>query len=145
MDMGTRHVRNALAAVLLVLGMSLPALAQSAAASEGPEKGTSSINVDRLPLDLGRIHRELKRAPEDSEVREGLRLRYFLQIYGTAPELRIFTETDDLIHGPVPYGGPTHREMLNVMTPQEFRAPPADFSGLLRWVSEKLSKKSEPR
>jgi len=145
MDMGTRHVRNALAAVLLVLGMSLPALAQSAAAREGPEKGTSSINVDRLPLDLGRIHRELKRAPEDSEVREGLRLRYFLQIYGTAPELRIFSETDDLIHGPVPYGGPTHREMLNVMTPQEFRAPPADFSGLLRWVSEKLSKKSEPR
>src|SRR6266850_4963974 len=121
--MRMRHGRIALAAAILMLGMSLPAYAQSTP-SEGsnrPETGTS-VDVDRLPLDLGRIQRELRRTP-DSESREALKLRYFLQIYGTAPQLKIFTETDNLVHGPVPYGAPTHQEMLNVMTPQEFRTP----------------------
>ena len=144
--MGIRHARTVLAAGLLVLGMSLPASAQSArsAESERPETGTRGIDVDRLPLDLVRIQRELKHAP-DSETREGLRLKYFLQIYGTAPQLKLFTEADNLVYGPVPYGGPTHRDILNVITPQEFRSPVMDFSSLLRWASEKLSKKSEPR
>ena len=136
----------ALAIALLMLGMWLPASAQSVGAepSKRAETGTTGIDVDRLPLDLGRIQRELRHAP-DSEVREGLKLRYFLQIYGTAPQLKLFTDADNLVHGPVPYGAPTHQEMLNVMTPQEFRAPVMDFSSLLRWASERLSKKSESR
>jgi len=136
----------ALAAAVLMLGMSLPASAQSnpSQGSERPEIGTSGVDVDRLPLDLGRIQRELRRSP-DSESHEGLKLRYFLQIYGAAPDLKIFTEADNLVHGPVPYGAPTHREMLNVMTPQEFRTPVMDFSSLFRWASEQLSKKSQSR
>jgi hypothetical protein len=135
----------ALAAAILMLGMSLPASAQSTpSGSKRPETGTSGVDVDRLPLDLGRIQRELRRTP-DSESREALKLRYFLQIYGTAPQLKIFTETDNLAHGPVPYGAPTHQEMLNVMTPQEFRTPVMDFSSLFRWASEQLSKKSQSR
>lgn len=135
----------ALAAVLM-LGMSLPASAQSnpSQGSTRPETGTSGVDVDRLPLDLGRIQRELRRSP-DSETREGLKLRYFLQIYGTAPELKIFADADNLVHGPVPYGAPTHQDMLNVMTPQEFRTPVMDFGSLFRWASEQLSKKSQSR
>ena len=145
--MRTRQARVALAAAVLMIGMSLPASAQSLAAhgTRRADTGTSSIDVDRLPVDLGRIQRELSRVPQDSETREGLRLRYFVQIYGTAPELKLFTDADNLVYGPVPYGAPTHREMLNEMTPQEYRPPVADFSSLVRWVSDKLSKKSEPR
>jgi len=130
-----------------MLGMSLPASAQSSApqGSQRPETGTSGVDVDRLPLDLGRIQRELGRSAADSETREGLKLRYYLQIYGTAPQLKIFTEADNLVHGPVPYGAPTHQEMLNVMTPQEFRTPVMDFSSLFRWASDQLSKKSQSR
>src|SRR2546428_4430911 len=144
--MGMRHGPIALAVAVLMVGMSLPASAQSnpSQGSKRSETGTSGVDVDRLPLDLGRIQRELRRAP-DSESREALKLRYFLQIYGTAPQLKIFTDTDNLVHGPVPYGAPTHQEMLNVMTPQEFRTPVMDFSSLLRWASERLSKKSESR
>ena len=43
--------------------------------------------------------------------------------------------------GPVPYGAPTHRDMLNEMTPVEFRAPVMDFNALLRWLTDKASKK----
>jgi len=142
-----RDWRVALAAAILMLGMSLPASAQSnpSQGSKRPETGTSGVDVDRLPLDLGRIQRELRRSSADSETREGLKLRYYLQIYGTAPQLKIFTEADNLVHGPVPYGAPTHQEMLNVMTPQEFRTPVMDFSSLFRWASEQLSKKSQSR
>jgi len=144
--MRMRQRRMALAIALLMLGMCLPASAQSVRTepSKRAETGTTGIDVDRLPLDLRRIQRELRHAP-DSEVREGLRLRYFLQIYGTAPQLKLFTDADNLVHGPVPYGAPTHQEMLNVMTPQEFRAPVMDFSSLLGWARVRLKKKSESR
>ena len=143
--MRMRDWRVALAAAILMVGMSLPASAQSNPSQGGAKRPeTGGVDVDRLPLDLGRIQRELRRSP-DSETREGLKLRYFLQIYGTAPDLKIFTDADNLVHGPVPYGAPTHQEMLNVMTPQEFRTPVMDFSSLFRWASDQLSKKSQSR
>jgi hypothetical protein len=40
----------------------------------------------------------------------------------------------------VPYGAPTHREMLDMITPQEHRAPAADFGNLLRWLSGQKDK-----
>ena len=119
------HARITLAAVVLMLGINLPASAQSAGTvrTERAERGTTGIDVDRLPLDLNRIRRELKEAPADSETRDGLKLRYFLQIFGTAPELKIFTDDIDLVSGPVPYGAPTHQEILRVITPKEFSVP----------------------
>jgi hypothetical protein len=140
--------RLALAAALvgmgLILGVSTPVAAQTPPNVESGRAETApggSIDVDRLPVDLGRIRRELKQSPDGSETREGLRLRYFLQIYGTAPTLQLFTEADNLVSGPVPYGAPTHQEILNVITPQEFRTPVMDFGNLFRVLSEKLSKK----
>ena len=58
-----------------------------------------------------------------------------------APPLVLFDRDDNLVHGPVPYGGPTHREMLEQMTPKEFRAPAADFSALMRWLAERAAKR----
>jgi len=123
------------ASLLLALVLAAPATAQQAAA---PER---QIDVDRLPLNLNRIQRELKHAV-DLEQREGLSLRYRIQIYGTAPSLQIFNEESNLVNGPVPYGAPTHRELINHVTPQEFRTPVADFSALLRWLSERNKKKN---
>jgi hypothetical protein len=45
------------------------------------------------------------------------------------------------VNGPVPYGAPTHREIVNHITPQEFRAPAADFSALIRWLNDRNKKK----
>ena len=127
--MRKRQARITLAAVVLMAGISLPAAAQSTADRGGartsprPEVGTSGLDVDRLPLDLGRIRRELKQSSTESETRDGLNLRYFLQIYGQAPEIKIFGDEIDLISGPVPYGAPTHGEILRVITPKEFSVP----------------------
>lgn len=114
---------------VLILGRAAPALAQR-----------STVDVDRLPIDLQRIHRELQQSATREE-REGLQLRYFVDVFGQAPPLVLFGPQDNLRTGPVPYGAPTHKEMLYQMTPQEFRAPVADFSALIRWLAERANKK----
>jgi hypothetical protein len=113
---------------VLILGWTAPALAQ---------QGT--VDVDRLPIDVQRIHRELRQSATREE-REGLQLRYFVDVFGQAPPLVLFGPQDNLTTGPVPYGAPTHKDMLYQMTPQEFRAPAADFSGLIRWLAERAKK-----
>jgi hypothetical protein len=114
----------------LLLALATPAAAQDARAE---------IDVSRLPVDLRRIQRELQQIA-DREEREGLNLRYYINVTTEAPPLVLFGPDDNLSSGPVPYGGPTHKEMLEQMTPKEFRAPAADFNALLRWLAERASK-----
>lgn len=114
----------------LAAAMLLPGLAASAAAqSSTPPAGRSSrasdgvvatIDVTRLPVDLRRIEREFRQTTIREE-RDGLNLRYFVDVYAKAPPIVLFTREDNLLSGPVPYGAPTHYEMLEMMTPREFR------------------------
>jgi hypothetical protein len=132
----------AAAALLLVLSLAGPAGAgqqEPAAPPAGAGEQRSTVDVDRLPLNLNRISRQLKHAA-DLEERDGLNLRYTIQIYGAAPPLDIFNEETNLVNGPVPYGAPTHRELIDHVTPREFRPPVADFSALIRWLSERNKK-----
>lgn len=128
------------AAALLLLGLAQPALAQSAAQPTGTSgrggDAVTVVDVSRLPVDIRRIEREFRQTTIREE-RDGLNLRYFVEVYGRAPELVILTEQDNLFYGPVPYGAPTHREMLEMMTPKEYRAPAADFGNLFRWLADK--------
>jgi hypothetical protein len=106
----------------------------------GSVQAQDGLDVSRLPVDVQRIHRELRQSAAREE-REGLNLRYFIDVYGQAPPIVIFGPEDNLTSGPVPYGGPTHKEMLEQMTPQEFRSQPADLSALFRWLAERAKKK----
>jgi hypothetical protein len=119
------------AVVLLVLVHA--AFAQNASA------GQDGIDATRLPVSLERIHRELKQATVREE-HDGLNLRYVIEVYGQAPRLIVFTKEDNLTSGPVPYGAPTHQEMIDHVTPREYRAPAADLSALLRWLAERAKK-----
>jgi hypothetical protein len=121
-------------AALLVLSFAAAAAAQ--------EKPATNVDVDRLPINLSKIQRELQRQA-DKEERQGLNLRYSLHVYGVAPRLQFFTEDDNLTTGPVPWGAPTHREMIDHVTPQEFRAPFADFSALFRWLADRNKEKGK--
>ena len=121
-----------LGAALIVLSFAAAAAAQ--------ERPARDVDVDRLPIDMSKIQRELQRQA-DTEQREGLNLRYNLHVYGVAPRLQLFAEDEDLTTGPVPWGAPTHREMIEHVTPQEFRAPFADFGALFRWLADRQKKK----
>jgi hypothetical protein len=118
-----------------------PAAAQPAGAQGGSAQGGSApVDVSRLPLDLDRIQRKLRQTTIREESDGPLRLRYVVDVYGIAPRIELFTEKDNLVFGQVPFGAPTHRDMLEMMTPQEFRSPAADFGALARWLADKASK-----
>src|SRR5687768_7085710 len=124
--------------IVLLLGLmaqAAPAPAQTPAATTEPQ-----VDVNRLPVDLWRIGRQLQQANREKEERDGLNLRYQIEVFGRAPEIRLFTAQDNLRYGPVPYGAPTHSEILNHITPQEFRSPVMDFSALMRWLADKSKK-----
>jgi hypothetical protein len=125
---------NRIAAVALaVLGLASTGDAQT------------GVDVSRLPVDLQRIHRELRQSTVRDESK-GLLIRYKVDVYGVAPPIELFNRTDpDLFNGPVPYGAPTHREMIENVTPREYRAPAADFSALLRWFAEKTAQRQVAR
>jgi hypothetical protein len=106
---------------------------ESAAPQAAP---ASTVDVSRLPVNLSRIQRQLQRSTVREE-RDGLNLRYLVDVFGQAPAIELFSTQDNLLDGPVPYGGPTHRDILQVITPQEHRAPAANFGNLFRWLADK--------
>ena len=127
--------------VTLVTGSVLSVAAQTAqtpvAENAAPAKVEERVNVDRLPLDLQRLERQLRQSVE-RENWDGFRLRYSVEVFGTAPRIQFFDPKEVLPGGPIPYGAPTHKEMIETMTPKEYRAPAMDLSALRRWLEEKL-------
>ena len=116
---------------VLILGVAPVVAAQSAPVAAREPVGTSGISaetpvpvsgidVTRLPIDLQRIERRFRQG-QIREERDGLNLRYYIDVFAVAPRITLFTEQDNLRYGPVPYGGPTHNEMLEMMTPRQFR------------------------
>jgi hypothetical protein len=121
-----------------VVGAQTPASEPAAPQSASPPRSPSSP-TEQYGLNLARIQRGLQRSAERQEG-EGLNLRYYVNVYAPAPSIQLFTRQDNLAFGPAPYGAPTHRDMMNMITPQEFRAPVADFSGLARWLANRAKK-----
>jgi hypothetical protein len=130
--------RQVFSTAVLLLGLADAAAAQSVVALGTPAAPAATaapaIDVSRLPIDLRRIEKSFRQTTIREE-RDGLNLRYFVDVYAKAPDIVLFTKEDNLLTGPVPYGGPTHREMLDMITPKEHRAPAADLGALFRWLS----------
>ena len=118
-----------------LIGLLLIGAAQATAAQQ------VTVDVTRLGLDLTRIQRALRQVASTQSENHGLKIRYTIDVYGQAPRIEFFTKQDNLQTGPVPYGAPTHREMINQVTPIEYRAPIMDFNALLRWLTDRANKK----
>jgi hypothetical protein len=117
-----------------LIGLLIFGAAHAAAAQQTP------VDVKRLPLDLTKVTRQLRQTAA-TESHNGLHIRYSVDVYGQAPRIELFTKQDNLATGPVPYGAPTHRDMINQVTPIEYRAPIMDFSSLVRWLTDRANKK----
>jgi len=126
------------ASLLAIVLVAAPHDASAQEAAAPAERPAPTVDVSRLPISLARIHRELQQATFREQL-EGLNLRVTVDVIAPAPPLSvtIFTREDNLLTGPVPFGAPTHREMIDHVTPQEFRSPAADFGALFRWLAEK--------
>jgi hypothetical protein len=120
--------------LILAAGLS----AQTSEPAPAPST-TPSASGQQYGLNLARIQRGLQRSAERQDY-DGLNLRYYVNVYAPAPSIQLFTKQDNLAFGPAPYGGPTHREIMDLITPQEHRAPAADFSGIARWLANRAKK-----
>jgi hypothetical protein len=132
------HLKRASLIGLLIIGAAHAAAAQQTSADVSPR--AISVDVNRLPIDLAKITRQLRQT-QGTESHTGLHIRYTIDVYGAAPRIEFFTKEDNLQAGPVPYGAPTHHEMISHVTPQEFSAPIADFGALFRWLADRGNKK----
>jgi hypothetical protein len=113
----------------------------AAKADTAPE---STVDVSKLPINLDRIRRGLRQSTvRDESV--GLHLRYVVDVFGQAPRIELFGNRDFSLTGPAPYGGPTHNDILQVITPQEFSAPAANFGNLFNWLADKAKRDKSNR
>jgi hypothetical protein len=120
-------------AVAQPTGETAPARPAAAQADAGDEPD--------LPVSLDRIRAKLAAEPRPTENPDGLRLSYYVDVYGVAPRLDLFSPEINLTTAPVQYGGMTHREFLDLVTPQEFRSPAADIpsaiAALVKWLESR--------
>jgi hypothetical protein len=153
--------------IILVLGLialAAPVVAQDAPAPKAPpppqqrstdpppEKRSTdpapqgSVNPDQLGVSLDRIRLRFQRTGLFEPVFDSykLKLSTYVDVVGKAPPLRLFgpdaNVKNELTSRAVPFGGPTHRDMLQVMTPQEFRTPAMDMTALIEWLSRQFDK-----
>lgn len=106
----TRLAAIVIAVALLVTLASPPAIAQTPPAA---------VNAD-LPVSLDRIRKGLEKESTLQLVprrREDIP-RFYLEVVGK-PTFETFLQDFDLVNGPVPFSGPTHREFLDMVTPKE--------------------------
>ena len=114
--------RLAIAAATLA-GFTIPAWAgQEPTVSGAIATTTPGVDLARLPVNVSRIGRQLRQA-QTTEVRDGLKIRYTINVYGESPKIQLVTPLDNLLRGNTPGTAPTHADMIRMMTPQEFSTP----------------------
>ena len=121
-----KRATTAIAVLLLV-----PPLAAPAAGQEGSPPAT--LPAVELPINLARVKRGLEVLPSSEEARSRLKLDFYVNVYARAPRINPL-EGFDLHTGLIPFGGPTHADMMNHWTPAGFGVPVADFGSLLGWI-----------
>jgi hypothetical protein len=99
-----------------------------------------AIDVSKLPVAPARLQRKLQESIARDE-RDGVTLRYTVDVFALAPRLQLFAPEDNLLFGPTRFSTPTSQDMINQVTPQEFRSPIMDFSNMFRWLQGSKSDK----
>lgn len=103
-----------------------------------------SIDAAKLGVSIDRIRRELRtRESTETVTSNGRKLNIRVEVFGEAPAIDFFSDKSfSLTLGPVPRSAPTHREHIDFVTPEEFRAPVVPIFGLAIWAAQKLAEKS---
>ncbi len=132
-------------ASIIVLGSPSAVGAQDDQPPPASRVATSApeIDITKLGVDLSRIQRGLVEGTvEERRSANGLRIDYRVNVFGRAPAIDLF-ESFDPLEGPVPFGAPTHKDFLYMVTPEAFRAPAANFSALAFWGIKKMSERND--
>lgn len=131
-----------LSVVVLALLLSVPSPQQGSVpngsetvSSTGASARESRGSGDELPVSLERIQRALAKPPSirllAPETRDGRQV-YRVEVEGEKIDIRTLLGRDQLL-GPAPYGGMTHQEFLNMVTPNDVKgyAPFSNKEGMV--------------
>lgn len=124
-----RFIRSIVPIVALTIGLAAPAAAS--AQDPGSTGEASALEVLELPVSVSRIKDRMAALPEVDETRSPLRLNYRVNVYGRAPAIELLQDFIVLDTAPAAYGAPTHSEMIEVMTPKEWRPRAISVGNLL--------------
>ena len=101
------------------------------AAGSGQEADPAApLPAVELPINLERVKRGLEALPSSEEARSRLKLEFYVNVYARAPRIDPL-EGFDIHRGLVPYGAPSHAEMMRQWTPQGLDVPVADLGSVL--------------
>ena len=129
------HISSTVTAFLLLGLVAGPARAQGTNTKARPQP-PPQVDVSKLPVDVSRLQRKLRQSVEREE-RNGSVLRYRIDVFGQAPPIQLITPETELVFTPPPYGAPTHRDMINIVTPKEFSSPVMSFGNLFDWFDKR--------
>lgn len=133
---------TALLIVILAVPLTTRGQEPPAPAPAPAQNPSETVDVSKLGVSVARIRRELWRA--EAKERSGggpLMLEFTVEVFGTAPKISLLENFP--LTGPVPYGGPTHREVVDFLTPQEYRSPTIPFSAMAVWAAQQLWNRSK--
>jgi hypothetical protein len=122
-------------AFLLVAILATP----PAALAQDPQ----AVDASKMGVSLSRIKRELVQAQAEDKDPNDLKLTFSVQVIGTAPKIDLLEGF--AVEGPVPYGPPTHREVLDVLTPKEYRGQAFPILGLAVLATQKFLQYNKKR
>jgi hypothetical protein len=135
--------------MLLWLGMfatpATCAYAQGSAPDPPPEgtarEASATVDPTKLGVSLERIRNQLAVKPATKT--SGLKIQETIEVVGVAPKIQLWNpETAKLATGPVPWGAPTHRDFIDLVTPKEFKNYPMDLNALMQWLMQHLGDKT---
>jgi hypothetical protein len=117
----------------------------SASTQSPSETATAQPGLDpgKLPVSLSRIRRMLaQKTPGKSLV--PLKLDFYVDVYGKAPPIDVLQGVD-LMTGSVPWSAISHQDLLNVVTPFEYRAGAIPLSPVAYLAARKIAEKETER
>jgi hypothetical protein len=135
-------MRGLAAAFIIVVGLATPCFAQDPAPPPAPAP-EPEIDATKLGVSLPRIQRGLFIAESrEKQTGDAMRLEFNVQVYGKSPKIEVLSGVD-LFNGGVPGSAPTHRQMIDFVTPVIYRTPVMPVSALAFWAAQQLWQKGK--
>lgn len=103
---------------MAIVFIKVPALLLAAALTAGQQSEQPKTDDIQLPVSMKKIQKAISRPPAIKAQTD--RPVFRVEVFSRKPTIEDILGPDYL-KGPVPYGGMTHQEFLNMVTPVEYR------------------------
>jgi hypothetical protein len=111
----SRRTSTVVLLVVLIGSAGGSLYAQTPAPPAPATSAVTTVDVKKLPVDLQRIQQKLRETANGTQ-KEPLVVRFQVNVFAQAPRIDLFSP-DDLKKASARTVTPTHREMMNIVTP----------------------------